>query len=99
MLRLKAYQQKLAIPFLLLCIDCPCHFQNAISKGDTIIPQPPLLQLSSANMDRHGAYLLDRETHMCLWVGAAISDKWCQEVLDCQNFQSIREGMVSSFDI
>ena len=76
----------------------PSHppFQNAISKGDMIIPQPPLLQLSSANIDRHGVYLMDRGSNMYLWIGAAISDKWCQEVLDVQNFQAIPEGMVGT---
>jgi len=67
---------------------------NALNKGDKVIPQPPLLQLSSANMDRHGAYLLDTGSKMYLWIGAAISDQFVQEVLDVPNFASVQDGLM-----
>ncbi|CAH1794179.1 unnamed protein product, partial [Owenia fusiformis] len=67
--------------------------RNAVSKGDQVVAQPQLLQLSFANIDRHGAYLLDAGDHMYLYVGAAISDKFCSEVLDAPNFQSVPETM------
>ena len=58
------------------------------------MPQPPLLQLSSANTDRHGAYLMDTGEHMILWLGAAISDKFCQDVLEKSNFATVPDNMV-----
>ena len=69
--------------------------QNALSKGEVVVPQPPVLQLSSANIDRHGAYLMDAGTHFYLWLGAAISDRFCMEVFDHPNFQALPEVMVS----
>jgi protein transport protein SEC24 len=60
-----------------------------------VIPKPPVLQLSSANIDRHGAYLMDTGSRFLLWVGGSISDHWCQEVLDVPNFKSIPDGLVS----
>ena len=59
------------------------------------VPQPELLQLSAGNIDRHGAYLMDLGSRMYLWLGAAISDKFCQEVLDMPTFQNVPEGLVS----
>ena len=70
------------------------HVQNCLSKGDLVVPQPPLLQLSSANIDRHGAYLMDTGSHMYLWLGAAVSDKFCEDVFEQPNFKSIQDGMV-----
>lgn len=70
--------------------------QNALSKGEQVIPQPGILQLSSANIDRHGAYLLDAGTHLYLWLGAALSDRFCMEVFDRPNFQALPEVSVSA---
>ncbi|XP_064628770.1 protein transport protein Sec24A-like isoform X2 [Lineus longissimus] len=67
--------------------------KDSITKNDSVIPQPPRIQLSSANVDRHGAYLLDSGNRMILWVGGAVSDKFCQEVFDRPNFMSIQDGM------
>jgi protein transport protein SEC24 len=67
--------------------------KNAINRDDRVIPQPPLLPLSSAHIDRHGAYLMDTGSYMYLWLGAAISDQFCQEVLNCQCFQKVPEIM------
>ena len=69
--------------------------QNAINKNDITIPQPGLLHLSAANIDRHGTYLLDVGSRMFLWVGAAVSDVFCQEVFDVPNFSAIQDGLVS----
>ena len=59
-----------------------------------MVPQPPLLQLSSANIDRHGAYLMDTGSHMYLWLGAAVSDRFCEDVFEQPNFKSIQDNMV-----
>ena len=62
-----------------------------------MIPQPPVLQLSSGNMDRHGVYLMDRGSAIYLWVGAAVNDTFCQDVFDVPNFTAIQDGMVSVY--
>ena len=59
-----------------------------------MIANPPRLPLSSAHVDRHGAYLMDTGTHMYLWIGAAVSDQFCMQVLDCSSYQSMPETMV-----
>ena len=71
----------------------PCT-QDAICQEDRVIPNPPCLPLSSAHVDRHGAYLMDTGSHMYLWIGAAISDQFCLQVLDCPSYQSMQETMV-----
>ncbi|ELU09049.1 hypothetical protein CAPTEDRAFT_176588 [Capitella teleta] len=64
---------------------------NALNKGDLVIPQPPMLHLSSANIDRHGAYLMDAGSYMFLWLGASVSDRFCAEVFGLPNFASLPE--------
>jgi len=59
-----------------------------------VIANPPCLPLSSAHIDRHGAYLMDTGSYMYLWIGAAISDQFCLQVLDCASYQSMPETMV-----
>lgn len=66
--------------------------KNAIYKDDKVIVQPPLLPLSSAHIDRHGAYLMDTGSHMYLWLGAAISDQFCHDVLGVPSFQAVTDG-------
>jgi protein transport protein SEC24 len=66
--------------------------KNAIYKDDKVIMQPPLLPLSSAHIDRHGAYLMDTGSHMYLWLGAAISDQFCHDVLGVPSFQEVTDG-------
>lgn len=72
-------------------------FQNAINKNDITIPQPGLLHLSAANIDRHGAYLLDTGSRLFLWIGAAVSDLFCQEIFDVPNFSAIQDGQVHKY--
>lgn len=60
-----------------------------------MIPQPPQIQLCSGNLDRHGVYLMDACTYMYLWVGAAVSDQFCRDVLEVPNFAAIHDGAVS----
>ncbi|XP_067672447.1 protein transport protein Sec24A-like isoform X2 [Haliotis asinina] len=67
--------------------------KNTITRGGLVIPKPPLLQLSSANIDRHGAYIMDVGNDLYLMVGGAVSDQFCQDILDKPNFMSIPEGM------
>lgn len=71
--------------------------QGGLGSGDdddAAVPQPPLLSLTAASIDRHGVYLMDTGVYMYVWVGAAISDKLCQEIFDKPNFQALPEIMV-----
>ncbi|XP_041363025.1 protein transport protein Sec24A-like isoform X2 [Gigantopelta aegis] len=63
------------------------------SKNGITIPKPPVLQLNSANIDRHGVYLMDSGEQMLMLVGGAVSDHFCQQVFDKPNFMSIPDGM------
>ncbi|XP_067136282.1 protein transport protein Sec24A [Centruroides vittatus] len=68
--------------------------KNALNEDGVLIPQPPLLQLSSEKIDRHGAYLLDTLDHMYIYVGRAISDLFCINVLGVANFNAIPYDIV-----
>lgn len=68
--------------------------QNSLNEDDIVVPQPPLLQLSSEKIDRHGAYLLDTLDHMYIYIGKAISDTFCINVLGVANFNAIPYDMV-----
>ncbi|XP_052264900.1 protein transport protein Sec24A-like isoform X2 [Dreissena polymorpha] len=61
-------------------------------KGSFECADLPLLQLCSANVDRQGAYLLDTGDIMYLYVGSAINEQFCKDILDVPNFAAIREG-------
>ena len=66
--------------------------QEEVKKGSQEIPDLPLLQLSSANIDRFGAYLLDTGDTIYLYIGSAINEQFCRDILDKPNFASIKEG-------
>jgi len=75
----------------------PVHALNnegGIERDDGIIPQPPRLALSSGSMDRHGAFLLDRGTHLYLWIGSNINPDFCQDVFGVSEFHSIQDGLI-----
>ena len=61
-------------------------------NGDVITP--PLLQLSSANVDSNGAYLMDVGLYMYLWVGTNVSPSFCQEAFDKEDFNSMADCVV-----
>ena len=75
--------------------DIHRDFQNAIKRGKEEIPTAALLQLSSANIERTGLFLMDTGETMYLLVGSAVGDQVCQDVFDKPNFASIPDGMVS----
>ena len=62
------------------------------------VPDLPLLQLSSSNIDRHGAYLLDTGDNAYLYIGSAINEQFCKDILGKQSYREIVEGgLVSNF--
>ncbi|XP_054724767.1 protein transport protein Sec24A-like isoform X2 [Uloborus diversus] len=70
--------------------------KNAIHQDDdAIIPQPVILQLSSEKIDRHGAYILDTFDVLYLYIGKAINDHFCTNVLNVPNFSAIPENLNS----
>ncbi|XP_045213802.2 protein transport protein Sec24A-like isoform X2 [Mercenaria mercenaria] len=66
-----------------------------VKKGSLEFPKLPLLQLSSANIDRNGAYLLDTGDTIYLYLGSAVNPQFCQDVLDRPHFASIQEGGIT----
>jgi len=68
--------------------------KDALREEDKVIPQPPLLQLSSEKIDSHGAYLLDAGAQMILYVCRSISDHFCNLVLRASNFTSVDDRML-----
>jgi protein transport protein SEC24 len=68
-----------------------------IEVNDEKIPRAPRLQLSSANIDRHGVYVMDQGENVYMMVGGAVSDAFCKEVFDVPNFAAIQDGMVHTF--
>ncbi|RUS79855.1 hypothetical protein EGW08_012381 [Elysia chlorotica] len=68
--------------------------ENPIKRGKEEIPSAGLLQLSSANIERTGLFLMDTGEAMYLLVGSAVGDQVCQDVFDKPNFASIQDGMM-----
>lgn len=69
-------------------------WQNTEKRGDMLVPQPPLLHLSSSNIDRTGVYLMDTLDTIYLYIGSAAPQNFIQEVFDVPDFMSIPDGMV-----
>lgn len=69
--------------------------EHMTERNGINVPWAPILQLTAANLDRHGAYLLDSLDSMVLLVGGAISDQFCQDVFDVPNFSSLCDGMTT----
>ncbi|XP_037524077.1 protein transport protein Sec24A isoform X2 [Rhipicephalus sanguineus] len=75
----------------------PLHMlddQDTLELDDgTLVCQPPRLQLSFENIDRHGCYALDTVDRLYLYVSRALSDRFCTNVLGVPNFAAIPEDM------
>lgn len=68
--------------------------ENALELEDgTLVPQPPRLQLTFEKVDRHGCYLLDTVERLYLYVGRAVQDRFCTNVLGVANFLAIPDDM------
>ena len=84
---------------LQICLTKQCwsfdQSQDAINQGDLVVPQPPRLHLSSAYLDRHGAYVMDSHRSVYLWISSGVSDVFCQQVFDVPNYHQVPDGPVS----
>ncbi|XP_019639512.1 PREDICTED: protein transport protein Sec24A-like [Branchiostoma belcheri] len=67
--------------------------EGALTIRDQIIPQPPILSLSSERLSRDGAFLLDNGEGMYMFVGRAISPQFCTDVLGVESFAAIPDVM------
>ncbi|XP_076459524.1 protein transport protein Sec24A-like isoform X2 [Babylonia areolata] len=75
----------------------PVHALNdeeVVEVNDEKVPKAPHLHLSSANLDRHGVYVMDQGHSIYLLVGSSVSDAFCQQVLDVPNFKAIPGRMM-----
>ena len=70
------------------------YLQQGIDYGDEIVPQPPQLHLSAANIGRSGAFLMDCYSEMYLWVGSAVDPQFCLDVFGVQSVNEIEDGLV-----
>ncbi|XP_012934788.1 protein transport protein Sec24A [Aplysia californica] len=68
--------------------------ETPLKRGKEEIPATPQLQLSSANIDRTGLFLMDTGDAMYLLVGSGVGDQMCQDVFEKPNFMSIPDGMI-----
>ncbi|XP_033124522.1 protein transport protein Sec24A-like [Anneissia japonica] len=68
--------------------------EGSVSEKDVDVPQPALLGLSAEYLSRDGAFLMDRGDMMYLFVQTAISSQFCQDILDCQDYNSIPDDMI-----
>ncbi|KAJ3118535.1 COPII subunit [Phlyctochytrium bullatum] len=62
-------------------------------ENDKIV-LPPLLNLSSEKLERHGLFLLDNGTEIFIWVGRNIAPELCQMVFDKPSYDVIPVGKV-----
>ncbi|XP_076437651.1 protein transport protein Sec24A-like isoform X2 [Babylonia areolata] len=67
--------------------------EDVVEHNKEKYPRAPRLQLSSANIDRHGVYVLDQGENMYMMVGGAVPDAFCQSVFNVPNFGAIPDGM------
>lgn len=67
--------------------------KDCIVQGDVMVPQPPILHLSSEKVDLSGAYLMDAGDKIMLYVCPNINDQFCRNVLKMPNYSTIPERM------
>uniref|UniRef100_A0A672NGM0 Protein transport protein Sec24B-like n=1 Tax=Sinocyclocheilus grahami TaxID=75366 RepID=A0A672NGM0_SINGR len=67
----------------------------ALHLNDSVIPQPPLLQLTAEKLTREGAFLMDCGSVMYLWVGKCCNEMFIRDLLGFPNYASLPSNMVS----
>ncbi|XP_016307572.1 protein transport protein Sec24B-like isoform X1 [Sinocyclocheilus anshuiensis] len=65
----------------------------ALHLNDSVIPQPPLLQLTAEKLTREGAFLMDCGSVMYLWVGKCCNEMFICDVLGFPNYASLPSNM------
>ncbi|KTG03164.1 hypothetical protein cypCar_00016100 [Cyprinus carpio] len=67
--------------------------QAALHLNDSVIPQPPLLQLTAEKLTREGAFLMDCGSVMYLWLGKCCNETFIRDVLGYPNYASLPSNM------
>ncbi|KAM3612668.1 uncharacterized protein V6R79_012482 [Siganus canaliculatus] len=67
--------------------------KGALHLNDSVVPQPPLLHLSSERLSRDGAFLMDCGHEFYLWIGKCCNDMFVRDVLGCPTYASIPPNM------
>uniref|UniRef100_A0A673NAQ3 Protein transport protein Sec24B-like n=1 Tax=Sinocyclocheilus rhinocerous TaxID=307959 RepID=A0A673NAQ3_9TELE len=67
--------------------------EAALHLNDSVIPQPPLLQLTAEKLTREGAFLMDCGSVMFLWVGKCCNETFIRDVLGYPNYASLPSNM------
>ncbi|XP_041120051.1 protein transport protein Sec24B-like isoform X4 [Polyodon spathula] len=67
--------------------------EGALHVNDSIVPQPPILQLSAERLTREGAFLMDCGSVLYLWVGKSCDVTFISDVLGYPNHASIPQNM------
>jgi protein transport protein SEC24 len=55
---------------------------------------PPLLNLSSEKLERHGLFLLENAMDIFIFMGRAVSPELCQLIFNQPNYDSVIPGKV-----
>ncbi|KAI9193751.1 uncharacterized protein BJ171DRAFT_429315, partial [Polychytrium aggregatum] len=56
---------------------------------------PPVLNLSSEKLERHGVYLLENGLDIFIWVGRAVSPELCQLLFGKASYESLPNGKIT----
>uniref|UniRef100_UPI00358FA343 protein transport protein Sec24B isoform X2 n=1 Tax=Myxine glutinosa TaxID=7769 RepID=UPI00358FA343 len=67
--------------------------QPSLMINERIVPQPPMLPLSSQHLHLDGVYLLDSGFELYLWVGRNCSSSFLRDVLGMPNYFSLSPNM------
>ncbi|XP_058857870.1 protein transport protein Sec24B isoform X2 [Acipenser ruthenus] len=67
--------------------------EGALHVNDSIVPQPPILQLSAERLTREGAFLMDCGSVLYLWVGKSCDVNFIRDVLGYPNQTSVPQNM------
>ncbi|XP_033989660.1 protein transport protein Sec24B isoform X2 [Trematomus bernacchii] len=67
--------------------------QGALHLNDSVVPQPPLLHLSSERLSRDGAFLMDCGNVFYFWIGKNCNEMFIRDVLGCPNYAAIPQNM------
>ncbi|KAJ4945719.1 hypothetical protein JOQ06_023398 [Pogonophryne albipinna] len=65
----------------------------ALHLNDSVVPQPPLLHLSSERLSRDGAFLMDCGNGVYFWIGKNCNEMFIRDVLGCPNYAAIPQNM------
>lgn len=71
----------------------PLDDQNNPNNPTHII-LPPITPLTTTQLDRHGAYIMDCGDYLYLYLGSSISDAFCVNLLNVKSFACTMEGQI-----